>query len=111
MEETTNYGLIFSYGIQMTITFVAMFLLYFTLIFKGDVPTFLYKNRLRFLMMLVNFWVLSGGLVAVPGFAQIFGGLGYNADMSTVGIAMLIVLAFIKTTDGATPLPPTDPIP
>ena len=98
----------------MTIVFVGGLLLILTLILqsKEAIRDFLKTNDLRIGLILLNFWIISAGLVIVPNFAQLFGALGYNADQSTIGIALLIVLAFVKgSSSEKKPEPPADPIP
>src|SRR5688572_26011058 len=89
-------SLIASYGLQMTIVFISGMLLWLTLIIRNEIKEFLVLNRLRLALVFANFWILSAGLVLVPNFALVFGGFGFNADQSTAGIAVLIMLAFMK---------------
>lgn len=95
--EPVNYGLIFSYGVQMTLVFVAGLLLFTTLVMKNEhVAPFYYDNRLRLTLIFANFWVIAAGLVTVPQFSSIFGSLGFNAEQSPVGIAIVVILAFLR---------------
>lgn len=99
--EPTNYGLILTYGIQMTITFAIGLGIYTVKVMSSrvDTTTWYAANGLRILVSLVLFWVISAGLVVVPNIAQILGAFGFNADQSAAGIALVIVGFLIKTVD------------
>jgi hypothetical protein len=93
-----DYTLILSYGIQMTITFAVGILLYSIRILRSKENTSLWymEHFLQLSESLIVFWVISAGLVMVPNFAKILGALGFNADQSAAGIA-LVVLGFLIT--------------
>lgn len=101
--EPTNYGLIFSYGIQMTITFAIGIGLYTIKVMASRVDTQVWyaANLFRILISLGLFWLISAGLVVVPNIAQILGAFGFNADQSAAGIALVIVGFLIKTESHA----------
>lgn len=88
-----NYGLIFSYGIQMTVTFLVGLGLYTLKVSVSRVQiTDWYRAQLhRIVISLVVFWLISTALVIVPNFAQILGSFGFNADASAAGIALVVV--------------------
>lgn len=95
--EPVNYGLIFSYGVQMTLVFVASLVLYATLFLpNSEIRAFFENNAARLGLILGNFWIISAGLVTVPQFASLFGAFGFNAEQSPFGIALVITLAFLK---------------
>ena len=108
MPDPVDYSLIASYGIQMTITFVVGILLYTIRVKMSQTETVVwYKtNALQLAESLVAFWVISAGLVMVANFAKILGAIGFNADQSAAGIALVIVGFLImgssdlKKTDG-----------
>jgi hypothetical protein len=102
-STTIDFALIFSYGLQMTITF-AIGLGLFTikvLASKTDTLVWYQANGLRIFIALVLFWVISSGLVLVPNIAQILGAFGFNADQSAAGIALVIVGFLIGGTPAA----------
>ncbi len=88
-----DYGLIFSYGIQMTITFLIGLGLYTIKILASQIETAIWyrANALRLAVCLGLFWIISSGLVLVPNIAGILGAFGFNADQSAAGIALVIV--------------------
>lgn len=90
--EPINFSLIFSYGIQMTIVLLAGLGLW-TLKVKmspTDTANWYKANALSIGISFGVCWLISAGLVVVPNFAQVLGGLGFNADQSTAGIALVI---------------------
>jgi hypothetical protein len=93
--ETINdmdNALIFSYGIQMMIVLLAGLGLW-TLKVKMSPTDTIAWYRSNALSIGISFgvcWLISAGLVVVPNFAQVLGGLGFNADQSTAGIALVI---------------------
>jgi hypothetical protein len=91
--EPTNWGLIFSYGIQMTITFAIGLGLYTikVQVSRTAISDWYQANMIRLAIALVLFWVISAGLVVVPNIATILGAFGFNADQSAAGIALVIV--------------------
>lgn len=99
LAEQSQLAQIFSFGLQMTITFVAGIMLWTLRIAasKTDTIDWYRANGLRLVIAFFNFWVIAAGLVVVPNFAEFLGSLGLNADRSTVGIAFFIILLFIKT--------------
>lgn len=108
MEPTiapTNYSLILSYGIQMTIVFLIGLALYTIKVLASKTATAVWysENGLRIAISLGLFWLISAGLVIVPNFAAILGSWGFNADQSSAGIAIVIVGFLIKTTATETP--------
>lgn len=112
--EPINYGLIFSYGIQMTITFLIGLGAYTVKVMmsKTETAEWYQANGLRILVSFGLFWVIAAGLVVVPNIALILGAFGFNADQSAAGIALVIVSFLIGGSgDGVKPLPPADPIP
>ncbi len=88
-----DFALIASYGVQMTLV-LSIGLLLWTLKVKMS-PTNTrawYKaNGQSILISLGLCWLISAALVIVPNFAQVLGGLGFNADASTAGIALVVV--------------------
>lgn len=88
-----NYGLIFDYGVQMTLTFAIGLALYSIRVHLSTADTASwYKSQAhRIVIALVLFWLLSAGLVVVPNLAQILGAFGFNADQSAAGIAIVVV--------------------
>lgn len=107
MQEP-DYGLIFSYGLQMTITFLIGLGLYTIKVLVSKVDTLIWyqANALRIGIALFLFWVISAGLVLVPNIASILGAFGFNADQSAAGIALVVVGFLIGgTTQNPTPLP------
>lgn len=104
--ESTNYSLIFNYGLQMTLTFAIGLALYSIRVHLKTTDTVeWYRGQAhRIVISLVLFWLLSAGLVVVPNLAQILGAFGFNADQSAAGIAIVIVGFLI----GGSSLPPTE---
>jgi hypothetical protein len=111
METTTptQAALIFSYGLQMTITFLIGLGLYTIKVLVSKVDTLVWyrANGLRIAIAMVLFWVISAGLVLVPNIAGILGAFGFNADQSAAGIALVIVGFLI----GGQTLSPPAPLP
>ncbi len=96
--EAPNYGLIFSYGLQMTIVFAIGLGIWTVKVMQSKTDTIAWYNAngLRIGISLLLFWVISAGLVLVPNIAQILGAFGFNADQSAAGIAIVIVGFFLK---------------
>ena len=99
-----DYPLIFSYGLQMTITFLIGLGLYTVRILVSQVETMIWyrANALRIGVCLGLFWLISAGLVLVPNIASILGAFGFNADQSAAGIALVVVGLIVGGT-GTTP--------
>lgn len=109
----TNFELIFSYGIQMTITFLIGLGLYTVKVLVSKTDTFVWYQTqgLRITICFVLFWVISSGLVLVPNIAQILGAFGFNADQSAAGIAIVIIGFLIGGDQKWNAAKPVDPIP
>lgn len=110
--QPVDYGLIFSYGLQMTIVFAIGLGLYSikVQVSRVAVTDWYRANALRLGMSLGLFWVISAGLVLVPNIALIFGAFGFNADQSPAGIALVIV-GFLIGGTGGDKTPDADPNP
>jgi hypothetical protein len=91
--EPINFSLIFSYGVQMTITFLVGLGLYTIKVAMSKTETIAWyrANVLGVAISLVLFWLISAGLVIVPSFANLLGAFGFNADVSPAGIALVVV--------------------
>jgi hypothetical protein len=91
--EPVNFALIFSYGVQMTITFLICLGLWTVKVNMSRTKTAeWYKaNALSIAISFGLFWVISAGLVIVPNIAMVLGAIGFNADQSAAGIALVIV--------------------
>jgi len=98
MDESINYYLIFSYGLQMTIVFAIGLGVWTIKVSRSKTDTIAWydANVLRIGISLVLFWVISAGLVIVPNIASMLGAFGFNADQSAAGIALVIVGFFLK---------------
>lgn len=102
-----NYSLIFSYGIQMMLlmlTGLGMWTLKVRMS-RTDTIAWYKTNGLSIGIAIGLCWLVSSGLVIVPGFATILGGFGFNADQSTAGIALVIIGFLINGS--ADPVRPT----
>lgn len=111
--EPVNYGLILSYGLQMTITFAIGLGVYTVRVMasKTDTANWYQANGLRIGIALALFWVISAGLVIVPNIAEILGSFGFNADKSAAGIAFVIIGFLIGGESKPVPTRPVDPVP
>ncbi len=100
----TDYALIFSYGIQMTITFLIGLGLYTVKVLASKVDTAIWyqANGLRIAICLFLFWVISAGMVLVPNIASMLGAFGFAADQSAAGIALVVVGFLIGGSSGNT---------
>lgn len=90
---STDFGLIFSYGLQMTITFLIGIGAYTVKVHLSpqSLAEWFRANAVRLAVSFALFWVISAGLVIVPNIASILGAFGFNADQSAAGIALVIV--------------------
>lgn len=90
---TVDYPLIFNYGVQMTITFLICLGLWTVKVNMSRTKTAeWYKANLQSIIISVAlFWLISAGLVIVPNIAMVLGAIGFNADQSAAGIALVIV--------------------
>ena len=91
--DPINFQLIFSYGLQMTITFLIGLGLYTVKVnlSKTETAEWYKANMVSIIVSFGLFWVISAGLVIVPNIAMILGAFGFNADQSAAGIALVIV--------------------
>lgn len=89
----TDWNLIFSYGTQMTVTFLIGLAIYSVRVHftQNDLTAWIAVNMHRILVAFGLFWLMSTALVIVPNVAQILGAFGFNADQSAAGIAIVIV--------------------
>jgi 3-hydroxy-3-methylglutaryl CoA synthase len=96
--EPINFSLIFSYGVQMTLTFLICLGIYTVKVqvSKTDTADWYATNALRLSIGFVLLWLISAGLVIVPNIAMVLGAFGFNADQSAAGIALVIVAFFFK---------------
>lgn len=97
--DPAEYGLIGKYGVQMTITFLIGLGVWTIKVMQSKTDTIAWYNAnfLRILISFVLFWVISAGLVIVPNIALILGSVGFNADQSAAGIALVIVGFLLKS--------------
>lgn len=104
-DTVTNYKLIGTYGVQMTITYIIGVLAYLVKVMQSrtDTWTWVRNNVWRLFISLALMWIISIGLVIVPNLAQLFGSLGFNADQGTVGIAVMVLGFLIKSVDEVKP--------
>jgi hypothetical protein len=88
-----DFALIASYGVQMTLVLLIGLGLWTLKVKMSPVDTRAWyrSNGQSILISLGMCWLISAALVIVPNFAQVLGGLGFNADVSTTGIALVIV--------------------
>jgi len=100
--EPVNYGVIFSYGVQMTLTFAIVLGIYTVrvLVSPTHVTTWYRTNAARIAASVATFWLIAAGLVVVPNIAEILGSFGFNADQSAAGIALAISGYLLSTTPG-----------
>lgn len=97
--EPINFSLIVSYAVQMLIVFMVGLVLYTVSVLrtKEDMAMWYQANAMRVLLSIGLFGLIGAGLVIVPNFASILGSLGFNADQSAAGIALVVVGMLIKT--------------
>lgn len=100
-DGATNYTLIRTYGVEMTVTYLIGIGVYLVKVMQSrtDTWTWVKNNGWRLLISFGLLWSISVGLVIVPNLAQLFGALGFNADQGTVGIAAMVLSFLIKNVD------------
>jgi succinate-acetate transporter protein len=111
--QAPDYGLILNYGVQMTITFLICLGLWTVKVnmLRTKTAEWYQANLLSISISFGLFWVISAGLVIVPNIAMLSEHIGFNADQSAAGIALVIVGFLIGGSFDPGKRDPPDPIP
>lgn len=98
--EPIQWGQIFQYGIEMSVTLMLAFLLYMLRVRLSptDTKDWFAANALSLFLSFAVAWLLAFGIVFSPSLSAVIGILGFNASQSAAAMALVIAGFTVSAT-------------